>query len=205
MRASFNRRTATKVKDGRVQRKNRRTLTAGHGLLIDRESPGVNARHVVSKRDLQRFIEIIPDWPRLSDRLERVTLSAADSSADAYYYFYHREKTGAIYLHAWDEDLWVDLSQKYFDDHAEILVRLGVSSDATKEGVLCRFTESQARAFVLLHVFLHELGHHQHFLRMKHRSTEFDENYAERFAAARFQSLYAAYIEAFGDPGLSKP
>jgi hypothetical protein len=26
---------------------------------------------------------------------------------------------------------------------------------------MCRFTEAQARAFMLLHVFLHELGHHR--------------------------------------------
>jgi hypothetical protein len=203
MRTGFNRRTATKVKDGRVQRKNRQTLTVGQKLLIDRESPGANARHVVTKRDLQTFIDIVPDWPRLSDRLERIVLSAADSSADAYYSFYHRERTGAIYLHAWQEDLWVEFDQKYFENHAEFLNQLGVSNDSIKEGVVCRFTEAQSRGFTLLHVFMHELGHHHHRLRMKHRSTALDENYAERFAAAQFHTLYPAYIRVFGDPRTS--
>ena len=200
MHSSFNRRTATKVKDGRVQRKNRRARTFDQQLTIDRQSPGANARHVLSKRDLQTFIDLIPDWPRLSKGLKRIVLSAGDSGADAYYYFYHRDDTGAIYLHAWDQDLWVELSPKYFQDHAEVFGELGVSSNATETGVICRFTEDQARAFMLLHIFMHELGHHHHFLRMKHRSTKLDEDYAERFATARFHTLMPAYVKAFGDP-----
>src|SRR5262245_16892965 len=153
MRASFNRRTATKVKDGRVQRKNRHRPTGHDGYVLDRESPGRQSRHVLSKRDVQAFIEIIPDWHRYSERLERIALAAKSDTADGRYLFYHREETGAIFLHAWDEDLWIDLTPKYFEAHQYIFEKLGVSFDRFDESVTCRFTEAQARAFMLLHIF----------------------------------------------------
>ena len=59
MHAGFNRRTATKVKDGRVQRKNRHRPTGHDGYVLDRESPGRGFRHVLSKRDVQAFIDSI--------------------------------------------------------------------------------------------------------------------------------------------------
>src|SRR4051812_40733618 len=160
MGGTFNRRTATKVKDGRVQRKNKRTPTASQGYVLSRESPGRSCRRVVSKSDVLAFIEVIPDWDRLSQRLERIVLSSGENDWDGFYEFYHREETGAIFLDAWQEDLWVNLPHEYFDDHEEEFQRLGVSSDCGKGGVFCRFTEAQARAFTLLHVFMHELGHH---------------------------------------------
>lgn len=199
MHASFNRRTATKVKDGRVQRKNRHLPTGLEGYVLDRESPGRGFCHVVSKRDLQAFIDIIPDWHKLSQRLERITL-ASHSSYDGRYAFYHREETGAIFLHAWNEDLWVDLNRGYFDSHQAIFERLGVSFDLAKETVSCRFTEAQARAFMLLHVFMHELGHHHDQMNQKHRDSSRGEDYAERFANSRFAQLYTPYVSVFGDP-----
>ena len=200
MRVSFNRRTAIKVKDSRVQRKNRHKPTAHNGYVLDHESPGRGFRHVLSKRDLQAFIGIIPDWGRLSERLERIVLSAAKDGCDAEYSFYHREETGAIFLHAWHEDLWVELRTDYFNAHEAILTKLGVSFDRREKDVLCRFTESQARAFMLLHVFLHELGHHYDRSRQKHLGATKGEQYAETFAVSRFSLLFPEYVRVFGDP-----
>ncbi|HVY70010.1 MAG TPA: hypothetical protein VHH73_08775 [Verrucomicrobiae bacterium] len=200
MRTSFNRRTATKVKDGRVQRKNRHLPTVLQGYVLDRESPGKGFRHVLTKRDLQAFVDLIPDFPRLSQRLERIVLAAPAEDWDGAYQFYHREKTGAIFLNAWREDLWVDLSIDYFDAHETIFSRLGVSHDRCKEAVTCRFTESQARAFMLLHVFMHELGHHHDRTHQKHLGASRGEDYAERFATSRFDLLFPSYRRTFGDP-----
>src|SRR5688500_14798679 len=119
MRSQYNRRTAPKVKDGRVQKKNRHTLTGHLGCIIDRESPGRGFRHVVSKRDIQHFIEIIPNWDVLAERLDRIVLVPADD-ADGCHYFCHREETGSIYLHAWEDDLWVRWPNWYFDAHREV-------------------------------------------------------------------------------------
>src|SRR5688572_29355360 len=120
------RRTATKVKDGRVQRKSRSRPTGHEGYFLDRKTPPRGFRHVVSKHDVQSFIEIIPEWPRFSERLERIGLGWGSGTGSAHYLFYHREETGAIYLHAWPGDLWVEICPSYFAAHQAIFMRLGV-------------------------------------------------------------------------------
>lgn len=200
MHAKFNRRTATKVKDGRVQRKNRHRPTGHDGFVLDRESPGRSFRHVVTKRDVQAFIDIVPEWERYSERLERILLAAPVGDCDGAHQFFHREETGAIYLHAWREDLWTTISVPYFDHHQHIFDRLGVSYDRKEDIVTCRFTEAQARAFMLLHVFMHELGHHYDRIHQEHLGSSKGEDYAERFATSRFEQLFPEYVRVFGHP-----
>jgi len=202
MPPAFNRRTATKVKNGRVQRKDRHQPTGLQSCVLDQQSPGRGFKHVLSKRDVQAFIDLIPEWSTLSQRLERIVLSRPDP-ADGWYAFYHREETGAIFLAAWNKDLWVELPAEYFKEHEEIFARLGVAHDRQVSGVTCRFTEAQARAFMLLHVFMHELGHHHDYMHQKHRGTTKGEDYAERFANSRFDQLYPAYVRVFGDPAIA--
>jgi hypothetical protein len=201
MHATFNRRTATKVKDGRVQRKNRHRPTGHDGYVLGRESPGRGFRHVVSKRDVQAFIDIVPDWHRLSERLERIVLASPVEGCDGEYAFYHREETGAIFLRAWHDDHWTDLATGYFDSHQNIFETLGVSYDRLDDRITCRFTEAQARAFMLLHIFMHELGHHYDRIHQKHLGSSKGEDYAERFATSRFDQLFPAYVRVFGHPG----
>ena len=200
MHATFNRRTATKVKSGRVQRKNRLRPSGYDGLVLDRESPGRGFRHVVSKRDIQAFIDIVPEWHRFSERLERIVLGRPLHGCDGEYFFYYREETGAIFLRAWDDDLWVDLHKGYFDSHQQIFERLGVSYDRREEHVTCRFTEGQARAFMLLHILMHELGHHYDRIHQKHHDSSKGEDYAEKFATSRFDQLFPEYVRVFGHP-----
>ena len=126
------------------------------GYVLDRESPGRGFRHVVTKRDVQAFIDIVPDWHRYSERLERIVLAGPCDGCDGAHAFYHREETGAIFLNAWHEDLWTDLAIPYFDSHHQIFETLGLSYDRREDCVTCRFTEAQARAFMLLHIFMHE-------------------------------------------------
>jgi hypothetical protein len=125
MRASFNRRTATKVKDGRVQRKNRHRPTGHDGYVLHRESPGRGFRHVVTKRDVQAFIDIIPEWHRFAERLEHIVLVTGNHDWYGLYRFYHREETGAIFLHAWADDLWMEIDTPWFEDHATIFESCG--------------------------------------------------------------------------------
>ena len=72
MQRGFTSRTATKVKDGRVLPKNRNQPTTHKGYVFDRESPGRGFKHVVSKADIQAFVELLPEWDRYSERLERI-------------------------------------------------------------------------------------------------------------------------------------
>lgn len=200
LNANYSRRTAMKVKNGQVQRSNNHVPTTHLGYVIDREAPGHGFRHVLTKRDLHDFTEIIPDWNQLSRKLERIVLARPSRDAEGEYAFYHREETSAIYLHAWQEDLWVELTEGYFDSHRLVFNKLGVNYDSMTQKVLCRFTEAQAKAFMLLHIFLHELGHHHDRLNQKHRNGSRGEDYAERFANNRLDQLFPAYVAAFGDP-----
>jgi hypothetical protein len=149
---------------------------------------------------VQAFIDIVPEWHRLSERLERIVLASPSDGCDGQYAFYHREETGGIFLHAWREDLWMEIATPYFDAHQAIFERLGVSYDRQGDSVTCRFTGAQARAFVLLHVFLHELGHHYDRIHQKHLGSTRGEDYAERFATSRFDELFPAYVRVFGHP-----
>lgn len=168
--------------------------------MLDRESPGRGFRHIITKRDVQQFIDLIPDWPRLSERLERIVLAASGDGCDGLYVFYDQEDSGEIELKAWPEDLWMEIGLPYFTAHRNHFERLGVSYDLHEDSATCRFTESQARAFMLLHVFLHELGHHFDRTTQKHFGTSKGEDYAEHFANSRFEQLLPAYERVFGHP-----
>jgi hypothetical protein len=127
-------------------------------------------------------------------------LACRSENCDGAHEFYHREKTGAIFLHAWRDDLWTDLTAAYFDVHQPIFEEFGVSYDRMPDCVACRFTEAQARAFMLLHIFMHELGHHYDRIHQKHLGACKGEDYAERFATSHFEQLFASYVRVFGHP-----
>jgi hypothetical protein len=201
MQPRFNRRSAPKVRDGKVQRKNRHIPTTHQGYVLDRRPPGKGYTHVLSKKNLQDFIDLLPDWHVYSERLERIVLAPGDSTCDGYHQFHRREGTGSISLCAWEKQLWTPVAKQYFADHKPHFQALGLSFDTTPlTHVLCRFTIAQARAFTLLHVFLHELGHHYDRLTRRNTHSGRGEEFAESFANRRFDDLLPRYIARFGDP-----
>ncbi len=201
--ASFNRRTAPKVRDGRVQRKNRHRPTTTLGYVVDRESPRKGFRHAVTKGDIHRFVALIPDWSDLSVGIERILLTGgdADETWDGYYRHFHMEETALVAISAWQGDLWTLWDADYHHAHSHVLSAVGVARSIEKCGVRCHFSLPQAKAFLLLHVFMHELGHHHDRMRWKQKSEcRGGELYAEEFANARFAAMLPKYVEAFGDP-----
>ena len=56
---------------------------------------------------------------------------------------------------------------------------------------------------MLLHVLMHELGHHYDHIHQKHIGSSKGEDYAERFANTHFKELFPAYIRVFGHPSLA--
>ena len=65
----------------------------------------------------------------------------------------------------------------------------------------CQFNTAQVRAYQLLHVFLHELGHHHDRITTKSRAeTARGENYAEQYAFKHEALIWERYIERFGLP-----
>ena len=64
--------------------------------------------------------------------------------------------------------------------------------------VLCKWTEAQARAYQLLHIFLHELGHHHDRMTTKSKSdASRGELYAEAYALKYEAEIWMRYLETF--------
>jgi hypothetical protein len=96
----------------------------------------------------------------------------------------------------------------YYAEHAEIFQRLripcrplaipGARSERSPLYV-GEFTEATARAFQLLHILLHELGHHHD--RMTSRSQKKPtrgEKYAEVYAHTHERLIWERYVRTFG-------
>jgi len=65
--------------------------------------------------------------------------------------------------------------------------------------VIVRWTETTAKAYQLLHVFLHELGHHHDRMTTRSRSTAArGEPYAETYAERYADRIWDAYEAEFG-------
>ncbi|MBV1907940.1 MAG: hypothetical protein KUG78_01380 [Kangiellaceae bacterium] len=213
MRTTYNRKTSPKVIGGHVQRKNNHQKTAQQGYVVDRVKPSRGFIHVLSKRDIHDFVEMLPDWIDISVGIEAIFLASENEYSDAYYKHYSKEGTGVIWLCAWQKGLWIEYSDHYFQEHRWLFDTLGVicqwddkqsigaDSEQQDSYWTCYFTLAQAKAFMLMHVFLHELGHHVD----KQRSRKSDrmvggERFAEEYANRRFKEIWPRYIAFFGNP-----
>lgn len=192
--------TAPKVRNGKVQYKNRHEPTPRYrGLnktpIIDRERAGYGYQHLISKKQLFQFIEIIPNWNELSKGLEVILLAAGNSEAMGWY------NHGFIALSAWDSTIQREWDQDFVEEHIEILNRLGVELEEGSEDdtLLCLFDRVSARGFQLMHVFLHELGHHHDRMTTRsRRECSRGEDYAEDYANEYAERLWDQYFDVFG-------
>ena len=198
------RKTTPKVTDGRVAPKNRRARSAvarfDGGVLpgalspiVQREHPGRTYRHVVDEWDVRLFVGLLAEWPELSRCLRGILLAAGDGDCMGWY------SRGVIGLSAWDRDLFQEWDKEFVDEHALVMERLDVPTEPCDEGtVLCRFDEASARGFLLMHVLLHELGHHRDRIETRRRvDSPRGEPFAEAYANERAATLWPAYHRAF--------
>ena len=67
--------------------------------------------------------------------------------------------------------------------------------------LILELTESTVMAYQLLHIFLHELGHHHDRMstRSQRRSSR-GERYAEHYACAYEERIWQSYLRVFGAP-----
>ena len=189
-----NRKTTPKVRDGRVQRKNRHGPTRLNSLSVG--IGGSGGRVVTTKDDVWKFLRLIPDWKRVSSDLDLIYLSARVSDhADGWYEYPDRP---SIVLHAFEKDLRTYPGQHYFEQHESLFRRLGVDIQEDEYGdPVCQFDEGSARAFQLLHIFLHELGHHHYRITMGRGRFAGNEKYAETYALKMERKIWKRYCEAF--------
>src|SRR5262245_44961248 len=100
------RKTAPRVRDGDVQKKNRwaRTqdvdadLLAGYDLAFAERAPGVGRRHVVTLLDVRRFLSCLPDTAVL-EGLHAIMLGNDVDAMGRY------DDRGIITLCSWEDDL----------------------------------------------------------------------------------------------------
>lgn len=74
---------------------------------------------------------------------------------------------------------------------------MGVKSQVKKDHVICDFTENQIKAYLLLHIFLHELGHHHDRINTRLKRIARGEKYAESYAFKYEEIIWNKYFEYF--------
>ena len=193
----FARRTATRIKNGSVQKKNRHTKTPNYwntyqdDIQIDVEAPGKGYKHFLKKRDIKQFLEILPNREEIDMMFDAVLLAHASYYIDGCY------RNGVICICAWEKEMTKKYSLGYFNDHKSIFDKLGVKYTVKKDYVICDFTENQIKAYLLLHIFLHELGHHHDRINTKSKRIARGENYAESYAFRYEEIIWNKYFECF--------
>jgi hypothetical protein len=203
MRHFLQRKSAPRVHDGSVRRKSNWTISPryqrppGSDVVIYRERPGKGYRHVLLKRDVERFLTLLPDWNELSMGLQAIVLA----TGHPYHLGLHRP--GIVEVCAWERELPQWWETCFFLDHREVLDRLGVDYEPTnregESGYLCHFMESSARGFLLMHILLHELGHHHdRMTTASQRDCGRGEPYAEQYALRYADQLWDDYFCVFG-------
>ena len=191
-----------RVRDGRVAQKN--NWVPDHldyyarpqsEILIERVHPGPGYRHVVTVRHLREFLELLPDWDELAVGLRAISIYAGGHG------WMGMSNPGVVVITAWEQDLWwPEVEASWVDEVSELLDLLGVEIAACSAGsdaVELRWTEPQARAFMLLDVLVHELGHHHDRMSTRGTGAPRGEAYAMDYARRVQSEIWPQYVRRF--------
>jgi hypothetical protein len=180
----------------KVQRKNRwqdspsACNNPGPYPAFERERPGVGYRHLIRKRELYEFVDLLPDWDELSKGLRAVVLAGGRSDSLAWH------DRGVVGICAWDRAIaWEDTYPEFVAEHEEIFSKLGIHWYEDSEGLLrTDFDERTAKAFQLVHVFVHEMGHHHDMMTTRpQRASARGESYAQEYARKHEDEILRKY------------
>ncbi len=161
--------------------------------VIDKRRPGHGYRHLLRRDDVERFIDILPNWDELAQGLDAIVLAEGEPHMEGWYI------DGVVGVCAWDRGLWRLHPRHYFFENKGVFDRLGVPFEKRGEMVLCKFTDSQAKAYQLVNILLHELGHHHDRITTRSQlECSRGEPYAEDYALRYEKIVWRRYLEAFG-------
>lgn len=195
-----NRKTAPRVVGGRVLRKNNWQLSRAdyhawtqEEIRIDRRSPGEGFRHLLTVAQLRRFLALLPDWEEMTVGLDAIVLDAGRKDVMGWH------RPGVVAIRAWEQDLWWDdVDATWVEETARLLELLGVERVERADRLELHWTEAQARAFQLLDVLPHELGHHHDRMTThdQRRATR-GEPYALKYALEVLERVWPRYAVHF--------
>ncbi len=195
------RRTATRVRDGQVQKKQNWTPDRGDyharsqdGIRLDRRDPGPGYRHLITLEQLRSFLDLLPDWEDVAIGLDAIVLDTRTDQEVLGWHF-----PGVVAVCAWERDLWQVADVAFVARAVDLLKLLIVEVRLLpSDRYELRWTEAQARAFQLLDVLPHELGHHHDRVtsRRQHRAGR-GEPYAESYAERVRETVWPAYTKIF--------
>lgn len=159
--------------------------------IIDKETPGKGFRHYLTKKDIIQFVYMLPDWNRISKGLTKIILAKGVVGSDGWY-------TGTVLaINAWERDVLRWVPPEYYLEHKSIFERLDIQCCKRGKEYLCKFDPPSIKAFQLLHVFLHELGHHYDKITTKsQKESSRGEAYAEEYAREVDEIVWDRYFES---------
>jgi hypothetical protein len=88
---------------------------------------------------------------------------------------------------------WDDTIPSFIEEHRSLLDRLGVVREQVGDCLVCKWNEPQARTFQLVHILVHELGHHHDRMTTRsQREASRGEPYVEEYARLHEDVLWSA-------------
>jgi hypothetical protein len=203
------RKTAPKVVDGRVQKKNRNRrapcYVGDRRVAIERRKPGYDYRHAVTQNEVYAFLQIVPGWQEYAKGLNKIILDEGNEYRSGWF------QRGTIAVCAFPRDLRVQFGKPYFYRDVDFFERMAVpySAEATEqEGdgknqrpkVTCQFNKATARYYALMRTLLHELGHHLDLETNDKQWCSRGEEFAESVGRALERRIWPHYCRVFGNP-----
>ena len=205
-RTTAGRKTTPKVKDGRVQRKNRTdeseylALVEGRTFSVIKHRAKDGYHHALRLPEVYRFVELIPDWPTMSKGLSALGLDAygSDEQTDT---GYAPRSYRSIWMRPFPNSMQTIWPRDFYDAHAEFIDCLGpdIVAGQNAGAITVFWTSGQAKAWQLLHLFLYDLNVHAQFMKsgQKVRSPH-DNETAEAYAFKTAQLLLPKYEKVIG-------
>jgi hypothetical protein len=163
-------------------------------IRLDRKDPGPGHRHVLTIAQVRAFLELLPDWDDIGVGLDAIVLDRGRSDAMGWY------SEGVVALCAWPahSGLWHESDREWLEDNRTVLDLLGVAAEEIEGRVGLLWTEAQARAFMLLDVLPHELGHHRDLMTTRsRRHAARGEQFAAAYAREVLDAVWPAYANHF--------
>ena len=184
-------------------------------IALERRKPAEGCRHLITVAQLRAFVELLPEWEEIAVGVRAIVL---DSATDCYGWY----QAGIVAICNWEHELWSLEPASFFDECGYVIEKFGVETVSLSESYELRelnelldslgkppivagdawrevrWTAAQARAFLLLYVLPHELGHHHDRMTTRSRRVARGEPYAEAYARRAVEALWPAYAREFG-------